>query len=813
VDLAIASTQPRTQPRTQASGGRQPAVWWTLQLRSMPKPATGKARFPLFTGSFTMVAILAVTSQEQRRVFSSPLQRAIEKGLRPGSDLSDALDELEDYTITSQKDAEAICEALAQFPLPENPKRRRIVSPLRALVNLFQNVESADVPAFEVLYHQGQSELIRIFESLVESHADDDHEDLLFTLKILAMYGSPEGTEKVIEAARLPVKPEAYMWHVILAQYGDGHACREHLFQSLSDPLPTDFLAIALLDAANQSCIRNELELHPFDSEQGMQVLRRWLEDHHPDHASYAHSATAAIPFLDPNDQRKELLGLAMSHQDIDVRIEASWAAAKLGDDEGLHQLQAYCLDLRHSDVAKGYLNELGYEDQIPEQATEPSFVAQATFAQWLAHPNELGCPPDEMKVVDHRLLAWPPESAEIPVWIIRYRLRDRHGLEADNVDSGMVGSVTWCFFSYQMHLRPPEDVYAIHCYWEMEHADLIHETEVDDPSEYVGLLKQWRGEPVESALVKRVAEVSPKLRGVSQFVALAEASRGGQPGWIVLDGPQTRWYPASEQPSDSPEGAALKIHIGRQLLALPLDQPRGPFLTQTVEQPSTESFRETYARLFDEAMVPGALSLNDMLGRRGPLMRHFDRYLSVVADGDQDARQNLLITQYQRILTALDHADEPTEQDLLDSFGILGEYFEPYVDAIAARGQSDSIVEILGRVQRLWQHNLGYIQMAMAAMKANRHDLAEPLLKQLLADMEHYYRGDSMGYLAEIWAARGENEKAIHLLLDCMQRLREDIAQCTDPTDRKSFTDQWGAHRQTFLRLFPEASDRLQSL
>src|SRR5262245_23143292 len=95
----------------------------------------------------------------------------------------------------------------------------------------------------------------------------------------------------------------------------------------------------------------------------------------------------------------------------------------------------------------------------------------------------QLACPsqrargaPDELKIIDRRELAWPPSGERKPFWLIQYLARrdpPDTPLYDDDVGIGLVGSMTWCFFAYNLDERPPQDAYAIHCYWEMQHAKL----------------------------------------------------------------------------------------------------------------------------------------------------------------------------------------------------------------------------------------------------------------------------------------------------------------------------------------------------
>src|SRR5205085_6174999 len=112
-------------------------------------------------------------------------------------------------------------------------------------------------------------------------------------------------------------------------------------------------------------------------------------------------------------------------------------------------------------------------------------------------------------EIVDKRTLAWPPERELKPFWLIRYSLRDKSGFGEDKLDCGVIGSMTFCFFSYEFAQRPPEDCYAIHCCWEMECQKLIEEMDVTDPDEYASMMSQWSGEPFESPKIVKIAELS----------------------------------------------------------------------------------------------------------------------------------------------------------------------------------------------------------------------------------------------------------------------------------------------------------------
>ena len=62
---------------------------------------------------------------------------------------------------------------------------------------------------------------------------------------------SAGGSPAVLRAARQPLNPEWFMWNSVFRSYTDRHPESDRLYRELSDPLPTDYLGVSLLDGAN----------------------------------------------------------------------------------------------------------------------------------------------------------------------------------------------------------------------------------------------------------------------------------------------------------------------------------------------------------------------------------------------------------------------------------------------------------------------------------------------------------------------------------------------------------------------------------
>lgn len=380
--------------------------------------------------------------------------------------------ELERWSETdldSKKSALQACALIRDFEAHperyEDPKD--FISGFHRIVGIFQQPTVQE--AKDALRAEALPTLLRLYDARLEQWREGSPEeregvasDLLFALKIFAMYRGPEAIQRLIDAARIPIDPDGYMWSVVLstlAEYDPPAATR--FSAALSTPLPSQFLGVALLDMANTLAREHGVTPHPFDSPEGHKRLRSFLTDPDKEHFSYAHSATASLPFL---SKAQKLLALAEKHPDLTVRMEAAWAAARSGNAQALARLQAWSKSPKTRSRALTYLKELGSKPAPVSKKEQPLLDAMAEMSKWLEHPAEFGRSPDHLELYDHRRLFWPPTRDERDVWLFRYRY-DETGDEG----VGMVGSITFALFGETTADRPPEDIYALHCCWELQ--------------------------------------------------------------------------------------------------------------------------------------------------------------------------------------------------------------------------------------------------------------------------------------------------------------------------------------------------------
>ena len=322
---------------------------------------------------------------------ATPLQFALDRGMQPARGTGDELRQLGDYCIKVKADAEAVCRVLARCVGDATSLAGE--TSLQALIGLFQDVEGPDCPAFETMVQQGVPILIDLVNAGCVAESGIDPEHVLFALKILAVYGTTEGTDAVIRAARQPFEADSYWWHLILQAYGEGHPESGRLFQALSEKLPEDFLAFSLLDSANAALGRGTCDEHPFDTEVGHDHLEKWLTERDHGHFTYAIGAAAALPYL-ARPARDRLMAIAWDHPSDKVRLEAAKSSAKLVREAGIDAWPGIASMLITAQRALEYLEELNRDDAVPPKAFDPDFAPWLSFRDGWLIPTSWARPP-----------------------------------------------------------------------------------------------------------------------------------------------------------------------------------------------------------------------------------------------------------------------------------------------------------------------------------------------------------------------------------------------------------------------------------
>ncbi len=328
----------------------------------------------------------------------------------------------------------------------------------------FDQLRQADGDLYDEVYSIVNS-LADACEAIVAERLADS--GLPFACKVLAVWNHPRNPKFIAKIATEDRLNDDFLWEIVFQSYFNNIVERVaeqrevawDIVDLLREPLPRQFMGVAYLDFTNALAIQDLQPAHPFNCVAGIARLRSWLSDADLENASYARSATAALPFID-RPERDELLTIARNHSQSRVRLEAAWVSAKSGDAAGIAQLQEFANDPNYAKVAQSYLSEFAVAAAQPE----PNFQAQAEMAEWLAHPHEFGRLPDRLELYDTRTIYWPPTDDRRTVWLFSYTYQD-----SDQSGLGMVGSVTFALFGETTAAITPVEAYALHCCWELE--------------------------------------------------------------------------------------------------------------------------------------------------------------------------------------------------------------------------------------------------------------------------------------------------------------------------------------------------------
>lgn len=360
----------------------------------------------------------------------------------------------------------------------------QILSSLRAVPDVLKTQEHADHLSDAIRLLQdppsrahmkkiapaATKELLRVAEATSASPKGRKFADeVLFALKLLSWIGGKPGARCISRLAQRGYAADEFMWSTVTSAFGEGHPSAPDFFKAVGRKLPGKFLNMCILDAANSAAREHGLKKHPFDTPAGVKVLAGYLSSKKEEDASYAVSSAASLPFI-AKARRGRLVERARKHQSAEVRLEAAWATAKVGDKAGLAYLVEQSTVPASAARAAAYLTELGRKKLIPKSAREPDFVAMAEMAEWLAHPAEYGEAPTSIALMDKRKIYWPPtrDTRELRLFAFTYDRKPgvRPGRETG---VGMVGSITWAFFDETRPTMKPEDIYGIHCCWELQ--------------------------------------------------------------------------------------------------------------------------------------------------------------------------------------------------------------------------------------------------------------------------------------------------------------------------------------------------------
>src|SRR5262249_1417122 len=132
----------------------------------------------------------------------------------------------EDFAIAEEEDARVFADFMKTIADRYQANQLHDELPLRSLIGFFENIETKE--AGRILKSLAIPHLIRLFDGQFLLHSQtglssDETDDLMVLLSLLAFYETAEGTQRIIDAARLPLEPNAFLWRRIFENFFKGH--------------------------------------------------------------------------------------------------------------------------------------------------------------------------------------------------------------------------------------------------------------------------------------------------------------------------------------------------------------------------------------------------------------------------------------------------------------------------------------------------------------------------------------------------------------------------------------------------------------
>jgi hypothetical protein len=258
-----------------------------------------------------------------------------------------------------------------------------------------------------------------------------------------------------------------------------------------------------------------------------------------------------------------------------------------------------------------------------------------------------------------------------------------------------------------------------------------------------------------------------------------------------------------------------LGIHVGRQLLGFQ-DQPDRKALLRA-EMPQTSPWQKVavYESLLNEVPQADPLRQRELLGYDGLLWRHLPAYTFNAAEVHGRTWQDVLLETFPRCLELAKQAHEMVRKEAYAwlMYHTDPDLFDWYVDALIEAGRQAEIAPIIKLFAPHWDQPGGYLKLGRAAFLIGDLHMAETCLTKFRDEYEDFFVFPEIAHLAEIWHGRGDVDKARALLVECMQQLKEAIDQSQTHSDRDFYTEVYGSHRDTYLRLCPAGHAELARL
>jgi hypothetical protein len=753
--------------------------------------------------------------------FSSPLRRAIQRGLAQDGDIGMELSKVPSNYIPTRLDAQAMIDALNTLTTEQLTTRSAApinASVIRHLTFWIAKAFSDNEDAKKALATKGVPPLLKCYDSILKLNEKNDEEDLVFLLSILANYDSKDAAPRIIEASRRPLAPDSDYWDVILHNIMDDYVNKSQVLAAFSDHLPVEPISARLLSCANYRMNATPDRVHLFDSPAGHLQLEKWLNAPEIRHYSRTLDATDALEFIGKQPQSK-LINIALDHPLKRVRFRAAALAASQGYEVGVDALGQLCRDVDFYEIARETLTELGRADVIPDLSSDQSFLTRAKLSQWLqigVVSPELPC---DLTLLDEREIILPTVGKKM-IQRFSYQFNDEHGVAPPSVRYRLVEENK---FSSSIEIPPiaSDDAYALMAYYSLRNTGALQETSLESLEDFVpqnmnDWLSQWNGTEPLDVYLQTIVKTKPEAKMGNKTFALAFATIADEKGWVVFDEPNSKWYPETKQNNFVSQLGGiglLRIQIGRRILGFSTEE----IITSAPipESNSSHTLLDTitaYERILHDLPTTDPAYQKELTSASGPIYQHAEIYLDSLAKVQNITHDDALVALFTRLLDLLDRVDRKARSNLLSGSSVLYRKLIPYSKAMVLRGRQQDLLAVVERLETEWHSESVRATLGHAAYLAGNSAKAEELIGPLA---EYTYTAiafyKELEILAELYAHKDRTAEGQKLLIECLKSVRSEIPRVSYPEGTVNCHIAYRSLYQTYQRLFPEDEEPLK--
>jgi len=257
----------------------------------------------------------------------------------------------------------------------------------------------------------------------------------------------------------------------------------------------------------------------------------------------------------------KPRLQAAMQLRHRRVQCEAAGALARLGDSDGRERLIVLAEEPSARLRVIAYAEELGFEEDVPDEFRTEAAIAESEVAIWLTQPDRFGVAPTSVETIDQRQWMWPGYEDAIDCFLIRFS----YDLGTRTYSNIAIAGPAVYALACDLADMQVDDIYAVYAGWQAEHDEIF----TVEPTAFNESQRRVVNEFKAHLGRAGYEDLSCELFGVffEEHAAIFSASRDGKPCRVLTDGLEVIHTPIAGRARPLQGSDLWNLYKGRKIL------------------------------------------------------------------------------------------------------------------------------------------------------------------------------------------------------------------------------------------------------